>query len=141
MRDFRPSVRRYSFGNPRGNVGKHGDLQFDSKGVEFGPWVRRFQAQVYRNWFLPYRVLTDSGHVVLTFNVHRDGSLTDVQVLRPDIDPFNHSASNALLMSNPDPPAPRRVPRRDPADHRHLLLRRGRARRPSVRRRSRSAAC
>ena len=30
-------------------------IQFDTKGVEFGPWIRRFVAQVKRNWFVPVR--------------------------------------------------------------------------------------
>ena len=30
-------------------------IQFDTKGVEFGPWLRRFVAQVRRNWFVPLR--------------------------------------------------------------------------------------
>ena len=28
-------------------------IQFDTKGVEFGPWMRRFIAQIRRNWFMP----------------------------------------------------------------------------------------
>ena len=73
--------------------------------------IRRFVAQIRRNWFVPYRVWTDSGHVVLTFNVHRDGRLTDLTVVRPSrIDPFNHSAANALRASNPTQPLPDEYP-------------------------------
>src|SRR5690348_18263498 len=32
---------------------KGADIQFDSKGIDFGPWLRRFTAQVKRNWFVP----------------------------------------------------------------------------------------
>ena len=28
------------------------------KGVEFGPWIRRFVAQVKRNWFVPYSAMS-----------------------------------------------------------------------------------
>ena len=37
-----PQRRRHAFGPA---------IQFDTKGVEFGPWIRRFVAQVKRNWF------------------------------------------------------------------------------------------
>ena len=56
-----------------------GPLQFDTKGVEFGPWIRRFVAQVRRNWFIPLAAMTMRGRVVITFNVHRNGALTDVR--------------------------------------------------------------
>ena len=110
-RSLSQSVRRETFHNLSGDTGRFGPtIQFDTKGVDFGSWVRRFEAQVYRNWRLVYRVLTDSGHVVLTFNVHKDGRLTDVQVLRPSIEPFNLSAGNALRESNPTAPLPEEYP-------------------------------
>lgn len=110
-RSLSRSVRRETFHNLSGDTGRFGPtIQFDTKGVDFGSWVRRFEAQVYRNWWWPYRVLTDSGHVVLTFNVHKDGRLTDVQVVSPSIDPFNLSAGNALRMSDPTAPLPEEYP-------------------------------
>ena len=36
-------------------------IQFDTKGVEFGPWIRRFIAQVKRNWLIPVRGDVDEG--------------------------------------------------------------------------------
>ena len=45
-------------------------IQFDTKGVEFGPWLRRFVAQVRRNWFVPQAAMAFRGHVVLQFNIH-----------------------------------------------------------------------
>ena len=60
---------------------------------------------------MPYRAFTDSGCVVLTFNIHRDGSMTDLSVLQPSrVDPFNHSAANALEESNPTQPLPTEYP-------------------------------
>jgi TonB family protein len=86
-------------------------IQFDTKGVEFGPWVRRFIAQIKRNWFVPYAAMTMHGHVVLTFNVHKDGSITDLQVLAPsDVESFNHAAYNALVSSSPTQPLPPEYP-------------------------------
>jgi TonB family protein len=86
-------------------------IQFDTKGVEFGPWLRRFIAQIRSNWFIPYAAMTMHGHVVVTFNVHKDGRITDVSVLKPSrVDSFTKSAQNAILASNPTVPLPPEYP-------------------------------
>ena len=54
LRNLQKYVDQESFGNDKGQVQNLGPLQFDTKGVEFGPWIRRFVAQVRRNWFVPY---------------------------------------------------------------------------------------
>lgn len=86
-------------------------IQFDTKGVEFGPWLRRFIAQIRRNWFVPYAAMSLRGHVVITFNVHKDGRITDVAVAKPSaVDGFTSSARNAILSSNPTMPLPPEYP-------------------------------
>ena len=112
VENLRQRVRRETFRNFSGDTGRFGpDIQFDSKGVEFGPWIRRFVAQIRRNWFVPYAIWSMHGHVVLTFNVHADGSLTDLTVVKPShVEAFNNSAYNALLASNPTQPLPPEYP-------------------------------
>ncbi len=111
LRNLQKYVDQESFNNDRGQVQNLGPLQFDTKGVEFGPWIRRFVAQVRRNWFVPYAAMSLRGRVVLTFNVHRNGALTDVQVVQPSsIESFNTAAMNALLASNPTEPLPPEYP-------------------------------
>jgi TonB family protein len=111
LRNLQKYVDQESFHNDKGQVQNLGPLQFDTKGVEFGPWIRRFVAQVRRNWFVPYAAMSLRGHVVLTFFVHRNGALTDVQVIKPSpIESFNTSAMNALLASNPTEPLPPEYP-------------------------------
>jgi outer membrane biosynthesis protein TonB len=85
LRNLQRYVQNESFNNPGGgDTSKFGPfIQFDTKGVEFGPWIRRFVAQVKRNWFIPYAAMTMRGHVVLQFNVHKDGRITDVNVVGP----------------------------------------------------------
>ena len=86
-------------------------IQFDTKGVEFGPWLRRFVAQVRRNWFIPQAAMVMSGHVVLQFNIHRDGSITDLVILQPSsIEAFNNAAYGAIVTSNPTAPLPPEYP-------------------------------
>lgn len=86
-------------------------INFDSKGVEFGPWIARFVAQVRRNWFIPMAAMTMRGNVVVTFYVHKDGRITEVTVLRPSsVEAFTLAARNAILTSNPTVPLPPEYP-------------------------------
>ena len=100
------------FDNPKGRTDLYGpEIQFDTKGVDFGSWIRRFRALIYRNWHLPYAIWSMSGHVVLTLNIHRDGTITDLIVAEPSrVDGFTNSAHNALLQSNPTPALPPEYP-------------------------------
>ena len=112
LRDLQKYVQRESFNNPQGGVNEFGPaIQFDTKGVEFGPWIRRFVAQVKRNWFVPNAAYAMRGRVILQFNVHKDGSITDVNIVRPsEVDSFNRSAYNAIVASNPTQPLPPEYP-------------------------------
>ncbi len=112
LRNLQRYVQRDSFDNQQGGGGEFGpEIQFDTKGVEFGPWIRRFIAQVKRNWFVPYAAMTMKGHVVITFNVHKDGSITDLAVVGPcPVEAFNNAAFGALASSNPTQPLPPEYP-------------------------------
>lgn len=111
LKNLQKYVENESFDNQKGQVQEFGPLQFDTKGVEFGPWIRRFVSHVRRNWFVPYAAMTMRGRVVITFNVHRNGAISDVTVIRPsEIASFNTAAVNALLASNPTAPLPPEYP-------------------------------
>ena len=99
------------FENAQGSGQFGSAIQFDTKGVEFGPWVRRFIAHIKRNWFIPYAAMSLRGHVVVTFNVHKDGSISDITVVGPcPVDAFNNSSYNAVAASNPTQPLPPEYP-------------------------------
>jgi TonB family protein len=112
IRNVQKYAQKDGFSNPQGGDQEPApSIQFDTKGVEFGPWLRRFVAQIRRNWFIPYAAMSMRGRVVVTFFVHRDGRITDVQVLRPSpVDAFNRSAQNAILASNPTVSLPPEYP-------------------------------
>ncbi|MBI3492945.1 MAG: TonB C-terminal domain-containing protein [Acidobacteria bacterium] len=112
LRNLQRYTRNESFDNQGGGGGQFGpEIQFDTKGVEFGPWIRRFIAQVKRNWFIPYAAMSMKGHVGITFNVHKDGSITDLAVAGPSaVDAFNNAAYGALAGSNPTQPLPPEYP-------------------------------
>ena len=110
------NVQRYATSEKFQNLQGSGNqedpfINFDSKGVEFGPWIARFVAQVRRNWFIPMAAMSMRGRVVITFYVHKDGRISDVTVARPSaIDAFTLSARNAILASNPTVPLPPEYP-------------------------------
>jgi TonB family protein len=112
LRNLQRYVETDQFNNPQGGSSTFGPaIQFDTKGVEFGPWIRRFVAQVKRNWLIPNAAMMMKGHVVITFNVHKDGHITDLAVVQPSaIDAFNNAAYGALASSNPTVPLPPEYP-------------------------------
>jgi len=111
LRDVTRYAPQQLFDNPQGG-GQFGEaLQFDTKGVEFGPWVRRFLAQIRRNWFIPYAAMSLRGHVSVSFNVHKNGAITDIGVVGASAyDAFNNSSFNAIAASNPTVPLPPEYP-------------------------------
>jgi TonB family protein len=112
LRNLERYVQNETFNHPQGGLNDPGaTIQFDTKGVEFGPWLRRFVAQVRRNWFVPYAAMTFRGRVVLQFNIHKDGHITDISVVDPSgINAFNLAANNAILGSTPTEPLPPEYP-------------------------------
>jgi TonB family protein len=112
LRNLERYVQNETFQNPQGGANDPGaTIQFDTKGVEFGPWLRRFVAQVRRNWFVPYAAMTFRGRVVVQFNIHKDGTITELVVAGPsNIEAFNRAAHNAILGSNPTEPLPPEYP-------------------------------
>jgi TonB family protein len=113
LRNLQRYVQRDQFDNTQGGGAFGPAIQFDTKGVEFGPWIRRFVAQVKRNWepLIPLAAMSMKGHVVVTFNVHKDGRITDLTVIGPSsIQAFNTAAYGALASSNPTAPLPPEYP-------------------------------
>ncbi len=113
IRNVQRYVEKEGFNNPQGGADQqlHQSIQFDTKGVEFGPWIRRFVAQIRRNWIVPQAAMVLRGHVVITFFVHKDGRITDLQIIKPSaVGGFNNSAFGALASSNPTYPLPPEYP-------------------------------
>ena len=112
LRDLGRYLQGEQFDNPQGSAGSFGPaIQFDTKGVEFGPWIRRFIAQVKGNWLIPLAAMSMGGHVVLTFFVDKNGMITDLAIAEPcPIEAFNTAAYGALAASNPTQPLPPEYP-------------------------------
>ena len=112
LRNLKKSLQNQTLDNPQGGQAQQGaDIQFDSKGVDFGPWLRRFKAQVEKIWWVPDAAWFLKGHVVIQFYVERDGRITDLKIVEPStVEAFNGPALNSLKMSNPTMPLPPEYP-------------------------------
>jgi TonB family protein len=112
LTDLQRYLKDENFNNQRGGLtDQDPDIQFDSKGVEFGPWLRRFVAQVKSNWFIPQAAMSRPGRVVIQFHIQKNGTIRDLQVVKPSaIEGYTTAAFNALRLSNPTMPLPAEYP-------------------------------
>jgi TonB family protein len=103
LRNLQQYIQDQNYDNPQGGQAvENGDIDFDSKGVDFGPWLRRFVAQVKGNWYVPQAAMFLKGRVVIQFYISRNGNISEIKVLQSSsIEPFNLAALNALKLSNP----------------------------------------
>ncbi len=104
LRDLSRYAEQAARDNPNGGGTNQFGFQFDSKGANFGPWLRKFAARVRANWYsiMPQTAQYLRGHVVITFSVARPGTLNELTVIGPsEVESFNNAAFNALAMSNP----------------------------------------
>jgi len=79
-----------------------GPLFFDPEGADFTVWINHFKNEIYRNWLMPQAVLLGiRGHVDLEFTVERDGSVTNVRLLKSAGNPaLDKAAANGALHKN-----------------------------------------
>jgi len=103
LRNLQQFLQTQNFDSQTGDqTDKNADIQFDSKGIDFNPWLRRFVAQIKRNWFVPQAAMLQRGHVVIQFYVLRNGTIADIKIVQSSgILPFDTAAFNSLKLSNP----------------------------------------
>lgn len=109
----------YDFGgfdNPgylQGN--NYGTLSFDTKGFDWGDYARQLYLIIKKNWYdrIPIAAYYgQKGKVFIRFVIEKDGSITDLAVIRSsEITPFDKAAENAIRASNPLPPLPSNFPK------------------------------
>jgi TonB family protein len=60
---------------------------------------------------VPAEAQSNKGHVVMSFNVNNNGSITDLTIAEPSsVEAFDDAAVSALTASNPLPPLPPEYP-------------------------------
>jgi TonB family protein len=104
------------FDNPaylQGN--NYGTLSFDTKGFDWGDYARQLYLIIKKNWYdrIPIAAYYgQKGKVFIRFVIEKDGSITDLAVIRSsEISPFDRAAENAIRASNPLPPLPSNFPK------------------------------
>lgn len=79
----RAELDRSDLLNRNAEPGLYQVIELDDRGVEFGPWVRRFRMAVQRNWVIPYEAMSKRGHVAVAADVYKNGRIADVMVTGP----------------------------------------------------------
>jgi TonB family protein len=112
LRNLQRYIQDENLDNPQGGGADAGqDIQFDSKGVDFGAWLRRFRAQVYHNWLIPQAAMVLHGHVVIEMTIARNGTISGIRIVQPSgIAAFDTAAFNSLKLSNPTAMLPAEYP-------------------------------
>jgi TonB family protein len=103
LRQVQQYAENQSYDNLDGGGAEQGPaIQFDSKGVDFGAWLRRFREQVYRNWLIPQAAMVMHGHVVIRMSILRNGTIVNPHIMQGSgIQAFDDAALGALKLSNP----------------------------------------
>jgi len=82
----------------------------NSFGQQYAWYVASMRARISANWLLATISpnITSAPRVYLSFQISRDGTITNVQVTQPSgVPEVDRSALRAILASNPLPPLPR----------------------------------
>ena len=117
LKDLESGTYDFSgFDNPgylQGN--NYGTLSFDTKGFDWGDYARQLYLIIKKNWYdrIPIAAYYgQKGKVFIRFVIEKDGSITDLAVIRSsEITPFDKAAENAIRASNPLPPLPSNFPK------------------------------
>ena len=82
----------------------------DTQGVNFGPWLTAVYFRVRNNWYSVIPQVYRSGLkgvVVIVFDVRRNGSLEDLEIVRSsDFSPYDRAAVSSLKLAEPLPNFP-----------------------------------
>jgi TonB family protein len=82
----------------------------DTLGVDFGSWLRLVYYRVRDNWYAVIPELIRSGtkgKVVIIFDIHRNGRIDNLQVVKSSgLSPYDRAAVSSLKLSEPFPGFP-----------------------------------
>lgn len=82
----------------------------DTQGVNFGPWLTAVYFRVRSNWYSVIPQVYRSGLkgvVVIVFDVRRNGSLEEMEIVRSsNFSPYDRAAISSLKLSEPFPNFP-----------------------------------
>ncbi len=86
-------------GKVKAGVAIDGDFSLNTYEWDYGPWMRRFQNELYRHWMAPYayRLGVISGMTVIKLVIRKDGRVLSMEVLETEGHESLHDASEAAL--------------------------------------------
>jgi TonB family protein len=111
--DLRKYFEFQDFGNKSSSLIQKGGIEFDTKGFDFGKWLRDFYYKVYSNWIIPlaFESFRRSGMLTLHFYVSRDGSVSGLELLDSSgMGSYDDAAMSAISRSDPFLPLPNGYP-------------------------------
>ncbi|MCB1053119.1 MAG: TonB family protein [Acidobacteria bacterium] len=103
-----PSRDPRAYDNPEGGGADRLGFSIDTAGHDLGPYLKLLVQLVRANWRIPgIATLNANGIVVVSFNLHKDGRITDTTIMRnSDYEPLDTSAFNAINTVYQAPPLP-----------------------------------
>lgn len=113
MEDLKKYFEFQDFGNQSSSLTQKGGIEFDTKGFDFGKWLRDFYYKVYSNWIIPlaFESFRRSGMLTLHFYVARDGSISGLSLLDSSgVVSYDDAAMTAISRSDPFLPLPEGYP-------------------------------
>ncbi len=107
---------KFTFHNPAYlRQGTYGTMSFDTQDFPWGDYARILHAKVLSNWLdrIPLAARNGvRGYACLRFVIERDGSIAEIQRVRPSqIPPFTRAATGAIRATDDLPPLPPHFPR------------------------------
>jgi hypothetical protein len=86
-------------GKVQAGVAIDGDFSLNTYEWDYGPWMHRFQNELYRHWMAPYayRLGVISGMTVIKLVIRKDGRVQSMEVMETEGHESLHDASEAAL--------------------------------------------
>lgn len=106
---------KFTFHNPAYlKQGTYGTMSFDTQDFPWGDYARILHAKILSNWLdrIPLAARNGvRGYTCQRFVIERDGSISEIEPVRPSqIPPFTRAASGAIRATDDLPPLPTHFP-------------------------------
>lgn len=100
-----------TFDNPNGSGSPLLGLTVETTRSDLGPYLKILKQLISGNWRVPNIARFEARGVTgISFNIHKDGSFSDVRViLKSGYEPLDVSSLNAINNTTPAPPLPKFV--------------------------------
>ncbi|HEX8152297.1 MAG TPA: TonB family protein [Thermoanaerobaculia bacterium] len=104
-------------GGEKGYTAEAGPLSFETKWFDWGDYAQSMVSRIRIQWYsqMPPLVRTGmKGNVTIRFVIHRDGRISDVEILESSgIPPYDFAARKAIEAASPLNPLPKDFPNPD----------------------------